>query len=202
MENLTQYLHLRDKRKEMKRQYVRKVEVKVRRSKQQKKTREEVLRERTDKSYGPGVGLMAGMQEKRTTNELEGRGGESRKKARRDAKGCKCGSLSHQRSTHRLCPLNPRAPQAPEKQQPNSDNQPHLIRPLQPTPTTAQPTPLSKSLGPPPPRAPLAPGGGQQPNTDNQPHLIRQLQPTLICPLLPTPLRKRPSQNNERSDNR
>jgi hypothetical protein len=37
MENLTQYLHLRDKRKEMKRQYVRKVEVKVRRSKQQKK---------------------------------------------------------------------------------------------------------------------------------------------------------------------
>jgi hypothetical protein len=66
----------------------------VKRSRQQQKQREQVFQERTDKSYGTGVGLTAGMPKKR---KAEGDIGT--------VKECKCGSSSHKRTTHRDCSL-------------------------------------------------------------------------------------------------
>lgn len=100
-DGLSEYLRLRDKKKESKRIYRRKFDVKLKRSKQQKRSREEVFRERTDKSYGPGVGLTAGIPAPRKENGSN-RGEQNNKRS----KTCKCGSTSHQRTTHRECPLN------------------------------------------------------------------------------------------------
>jgi len=47
----------------------------------------------TDKSYGPGVGLNAGIQEKmKCEMEIDGK--------------CKCGNSSHKRTIHKDCPMN------------------------------------------------------------------------------------------------
>jgi hypothetical protein len=60
--HLSIYLEGRDKTKEWKRSYEKKLTVKLSRSQRQKKSREEVNQESTDKSYGQGVGLTAGMK--------------------------------------------------------------------------------------------------------------------------------------------
>jgi len=90
---LFKYLERKGKRKEWKRTYQKQLEVKVSRSKAQKKQRQEVFAERTDKSYGPGVGLNAGIRGKRKRDT--GTDGS-----------CKCGSILHKRTTHKDCPLN------------------------------------------------------------------------------------------------
>lgn len=86
------------KRKE-KKKYQQRFDVKVRRSKQQKKQREDIYKERTDVSYGPGIAV---------TMEL---GKENRKRKKHSGdngviKQCRCGSTLHSRTTHRDCPLN------------------------------------------------------------------------------------------------
>jgi len=59
----------------------KKVCVKLKRSKQQKCNREEVFRERTDKSYGLGVGLTAGIPARRKENGSNG-GEQNNKRAK------------------------------------------------------------------------------------------------------------------------
>jgi hypothetical protein len=60
-----------------------------------------VYQECTNKSYGPGVGLMAGITEKRQANESTTNQGTAKKQ-----KTCGCGSTTHQRTTNRECSLN------------------------------------------------------------------------------------------------
>jgi hypothetical protein len=73
--NISKYLHRRDEKKERRRKHHQKHDVKVKRSKQQKKTREEVFKERTNTSYGAGVGLTAGITKKRKiADNAEARG--------------------------------------------------------------------------------------------------------------------------------
>lgn len=68
-------------------------DVKIIRSKAQKKQWQEVFAERTEKSYGPGAGLKAGIRGKRK-HEMESDG------------KCECGSSSHERTMHKDCPMN------------------------------------------------------------------------------------------------
>jgi hypothetical protein len=74
--------------------------VKVRRSQTQKKSREEVFKERTDNSYGTGVGLTAGIKANSNRKTIVSNGKNKEKGE------CKCGSTSHSRTTHTDCPLN------------------------------------------------------------------------------------------------
>jgi hypothetical protein len=90
---LFKYLERKGKRKKWKRTYQKRFEVKFSKSKAQKNQRQEVFAERTDKSYGPGVGLNAGIREKRKRETVT------------DG-SCKCGSILHKRTTHKDCPLN------------------------------------------------------------------------------------------------
>jgi hypothetical protein len=96
---LTQYLEKKEHRKGVKRKYERKLEVKLARSQKQKKSRQEVFNERTDKSYGAGVGLQAGIKSKQITRQQN-------KMSMNGDKRCKCGSTTHLRTTHKSCPLN------------------------------------------------------------------------------------------------
>jgi len=73
-----------------------------------KKSREEVFRERTNTSYGPGVGLMAGMV--RTETKRKQKESVADDPITKKSKICKCGSSSHLRTTHRDCPLKKNAP--------------------------------------------------------------------------------------------
>jgi len=86
-------------RKEYKQNYVNKVEVKARRSKKQRRTWQEIYKERTDTSYGPGIGLVASAPKKKRKQEPAEKG---------DSNTCKCGSTTHKRTTHRDCPLRKR----------------------------------------------------------------------------------------------
>jgi len=86
--------------KKGRREYQRQFNVKVAGSQKQKKSREEVYKERTDKSYGTGVGLMAGLQ-KRKKKEVN----KSEKETKKSRTGCRCGSSTHQRTTHKDCTL-------------------------------------------------------------------------------------------------
>jgi hypothetical protein len=89
------YLRKSDEMKEKRREYQCKHEVKVKRSREQKKSREQVFKERTDKSYGAGVGLTAGL-----TIKSKRKVKSEHNEASRAKKACKCGSATHQRSTH------------------------------------------------------------------------------------------------------
>ena len=60
--NLMVHLDGKQRKKQKKQEYQRRLDVKVRRSQTQKKSREEVFKERTDNSYGTGVGLTAGIK--------------------------------------------------------------------------------------------------------------------------------------------
>jgi hypothetical protein len=99
--HLSLYLQSKDKRKEWKRNYDRKLSVKLSRSKQQRKSRQEIFLERTDNSYGPGVGLMAGINKRQKVAQTRNDEGTTKQ-----FKNCKCGSTTHQRPTHRDCKLN------------------------------------------------------------------------------------------------
>jgi hypothetical protein len=85
---LSNYLERRDGKKERKRKFQQRFDVKVRWSKQQNKQREEIYKECTDISYGPGVAVIT---------EL---GTESRKRKKGSADSgnktkCRCGSTQH-----------------------------------------------------------------------------------------------------------
>ena len=69
---LSQYLERKEERKGMKRKYERRLDVKMARSQKQKKSRQDVFNERTDNSYGAGVGLNAGIKKKSTTKTVSG----------------------------------------------------------------------------------------------------------------------------------
>jgi len=77
------------KKKEWKRSYEKKLTIKLSRSQQQKKSRAEVYQERTDKSYGPGVGLSAGMKKSPV----------KKMKMRREKRFASV-AVAHQRPTH------------------------------------------------------------------------------------------------------
>jgi hypothetical protein len=99
--HLSLYLQSKDKRKEWKRNYDRKLSVKLSRSGQQRKSRQEIFLEHTDNSYGPGEGLMAGMNKRQKVAQTRNDEGTTKQ-----LKNCKCGSTTHQRPTHRDCKLN------------------------------------------------------------------------------------------------
>jgi hypothetical protein len=100
-DHLSKYINNKDGRKECKREYQEKITVKLNRSQQQKKTRDEVFKECTDNSYGPGVGLTAGIVKKWKVDDLKAKPDKMEPK-----KCCKCGSTTHQRPTHQECLLN------------------------------------------------------------------------------------------------
>jgi hypothetical protein len=85
---LSKYLEQKDEKIEKKRKYKQRFNVKARWSKQQKKQREEIYKERTDISYGPGIAVVT---------ELSNDKGGIQK--------CKCGSTLHSQTSHRDCPL-------------------------------------------------------------------------------------------------
>jgi hypothetical protein len=99
---LQHYLRCQDRKRERRRIYKRKFDVKLKQSRQQKQTHEEVFHEHTDNSYGPGVGLTAGSK----GNKKKENGTNKEKRVKENKKQCKCGSTMHQRTTHRSCPLN------------------------------------------------------------------------------------------------
>jgi hypothetical protein len=96
---LSRYLDRKDYVKNRKRKYQRKLDVKMARSRNQKKSRQEVFNERTDNSYGAGVGLNAGLKQNTTTRQTANNINSL-------VKRCKCGSGTHSRTTHKECPLN------------------------------------------------------------------------------------------------
>jgi len=98
---LHRFLLQKSKRKEYKQKYIRQVNVKVNRSRKQRKTWQEVYQERIDNTYGPGVAIAA--IDRDSTVPTKKRRTASSKKA--SGKPCRCGSVSHERTTHRDCPL-------------------------------------------------------------------------------------------------
>jgi hypothetical protein len=68
-DGLSQYLCCQDRKRERRRIYERKFDVKLKQGRQQKWTHDEVFHEHTDNSYGPGVGLTAGMKGNGTNKE-------------------------------------------------------------------------------------------------------------------------------------
>ena len=101
---LTKHLRRKDDRRECKKNYDRKFSVKQRRSQKQKENGEETFKERTDKSYGAGFGLTAGIQNKQKV----GNASQLENISKQKRAVCKCGRSEHQRTTHQSCPLNPK----------------------------------------------------------------------------------------------
>ena len=93
---LKKYLLHKSGRKEYKQNYIRQLDVKVRRSRKQRKTWQEVYQEHTDTSYGPGIALAPVAPNKRRKVAEPGKP---------KTNTCKCGSTTHVRTTHRDCPL-------------------------------------------------------------------------------------------------
>jgi hypothetical protein len=92
---LARFLEQKETKKITKRKYEQRVDLKVKRSRKQKKQWLEVYKERTDQSYGPGVAVITEISS--TVKEKNKYNAENK---------CKCGSTTHIRSTHRDCPLN------------------------------------------------------------------------------------------------
>jgi hypothetical protein len=139
-----------------------------------KKRRQEIFIECTDKNYGPGVGLMVGINKRwkvvDSTNE-EG--------TRKQVKACKCGSTTHQRPTHCECILNKKKTHNEPGCQEATPIQPPLIipqvtvGPLPPTMATLRPA-ASRQTTPTMQLATLAP--------------IATLRPTMLdAPIMTTP---------------
>jgi len=97
--SLMKFLSNRESTKECKRRYQRWLDVKAVQSKKQRKTIEQVLKERSDKSYGPGIALMPTNKKRKATDSI-GNSNKTKKKIT-----CKRGSTTHQRTTHHDCPL-------------------------------------------------------------------------------------------------
>jgi len=102
---LAKFLSTKQKRKIGKRTYKRRLEVKIARSKSQKKKIQEIYKERTDNSYGHAVALTQVNTKKRKQNTTD---------ALPVPKKCRCGSETHQRTTHKDCPENPKNKQLKE----------------------------------------------------------------------------------------
>jgi hypothetical protein len=207
---LLKFLQGREDKKEVKRRYQRRLDIKAHRSKKQKKSIEQVLKERVDNSYGPGIGLNAGISKKRKAADAT-----EQENAPKQNKTCKCGSTTHRRTTHRECPLRraPNPPQPPPPPPPpnNQPTTPALPPALPPEalPKAAPQPPLSQSaqrataptalLSQCAPRHPPTLAALQQPN-------IAALAPNNIPVITPAPtlawtplssiLRKLPIQNN------
>jgi len=137
------YLNKRDKKKEKRKVYQQKFEVKLRRSQQQKKSREEVYKERVDKSYGPGVALTSVPTKKR----------KAQTETDKTKRSCKCGSTTHQRTTHKDCPLK-HGPQliTPLPNMPPTTSQ--AAAPPPQTPWLSNPPPTTYQAAAPPPQTP------------------------------------------------
>jgi hypothetical protein len=95
---LEHFLKTKQEKKITKGNYVKRFEVKVARSKRQKKQLHDIYKERTDTSYGHAVALCNMSTKKRQQNSDKSL----------TNKKCKCGSDSHQRVTHKDCPENPK----------------------------------------------------------------------------------------------
>jgi len=95
---LARFLHAKQKQKETKQTYKQWLDVKVSWLKPQKKALQEIYKECTDASYGHAVGLSI-INNNKQRQESKGDNPQ---------KWCKCGSTEHQRTTHRVCPQNPR----------------------------------------------------------------------------------------------
>ena len=194
IQQLILLLNARDTKKEQRRSYQQKFDVKVRRSKQQKKSREEVYKERLDTSYGPGVGLMAGMcstvkETSSRTQETVGKH-KKRKTINGTTKQCKCGSSTHQRTSHKDCPMKCAGP-------PNNCGGRWAPPPLNAPPTTNEcqgrrallpPNGITPLAAPPPPNAPTTTdicGGRWAPTTPNAPPTTNECQGQGKWTLLP-----------------
>ena len=86
-------------KKKYKQSYVNKFDVKASRSKKQRRTWQEIYKERFDTSYGPRIALVTSAPNKKQRKES----------GKNDASNTwKCGSTMHKRTTHRKCPLQKR----------------------------------------------------------------------------------------------
>jgi hypothetical protein len=101
--NLSLFLKRKQTKKEAKQQYQKQGSTKIKRSQQQQKTRQQIFLERTNASYGSGIGLTAGITKKRK------RGAMKEMNNKKD-NTCKCGSTTHKRTTHKDCTLNKNIP--------------------------------------------------------------------------------------------
>jgi len=210
--NLSCYLNARDNKKEQRRSYQQKFDVKVRRSKQQKKSREEVYKERVDTSYGPGVGLMAGMCStvKETSSQTQETVGKhkKRKTINGTTKQCKCGSSTHQRTSHKDCPMKCAGPpkNCGERWAPPTPNAPPTTNKCQGRRALLPPNGITPLAAPPPPNAPSTTticGGRWAPPTPNAPPTTNECQgrrallpPNGITPLAVPPPPNAPSTTN------
>jgi len=98
---LGSFLKWKELEKERKKTYQQRFDVKIRRSKSQKKALQDIYKERTDVSYGHAVGLpMNNNKRQRKASRVESSIDD------KQAKKCKCGSTEHLRVTHKNCPMN------------------------------------------------------------------------------------------------
>jgi hypothetical protein len=145
-----------------------------------------------DNSYGPGVGLTAGLSNKRKASERKPEDTNQKKN-----KACKCGSTTLQQSTHSECPMQ-RAPnpQQPKQQQVAATalNHPPMVQ----QPSTTAITPVAAT-------APNHPPTVQQTSTaavtqlaatnalHQQPLTTQQLPPRTSTILHHPPMAQQPS---------
>ena len=101
---LAKFLHAKNERKDRKKVYERRLDIKVKRSKQQKKQIQEIYKERTDMSYGHAVGIPMDNSKKRKQNSDQNNPLDKNI----PQKKCKCGSTTHSRVSHKDCPRNPK----------------------------------------------------------------------------------------------
>jgi hypothetical protein len=95
---LAAFLKTKQNKKEKKGTYRKRLDVKIARSKIQKKQLQDIYKERTDNSYGHAVALSNVSSKKR----------QQKSDKSLTSKRCKCGSETHQRVTHKDCPDNPK----------------------------------------------------------------------------------------------
>ena len=99
-EVLSDFLKRKQHKKERKKSYQEQFNVKVCRSKKQKKALQDIYNKRTDVSYGHAVGLPVNNNKRKRKERIVESSLDPKQKK------CKCGSTEHSRITHKYCPLN------------------------------------------------------------------------------------------------
>jgi hypothetical protein len=99
---LAKFLHAKNECKDRKKVYEQRLDIKVKRSKQQKKQIQEIYKECTDMSYGHAVGIPMDNSKKRKQNSDQNNPLDKNI----PQKKCKCGSTTHSHVSHKDCPRN------------------------------------------------------------------------------------------------
>jgi hypothetical protein len=168
---LFDFLKDKEERKEFRRTYKKRLNMKAVWSKKQKKSIEEVLKERTENSYGPGVGQTAGLTAMCKAPPMTGteqtgteQTGSEQKRNKIKAR-CKCGSTTHAQTTHNKFPLRKKdsascvTPSVPTPAMVSATGLSVATAPRLMLPTQVAPTP-TMAIAPrwmPPPEAALTP---------------------------------------------